>query len=476
MTLSLCVLIVLTSLTLSTDLQAQKVWEVILPAKADSELHRTVFSISCHGDVCVATTATFAPPSTPNLSQIFSSKDGGQSWTRVASELPQWDYRSGGGKRGISFEAAQQIDSLNAVIADGFSGWLAFTNDGWKTYRLDSSLAEAGSSSKGVFFANAAEGMLWKAFGFFHSTIDSGKTWKQVIFNEAASNGIACQSYGNSTFRVIDTKQRIFTTHDNWTSWDTTTIAINGPLTDTSFHVFQVVLSRTDTITILGWRWDATSSNGGSLAMAVSPDLGMTWKEVDLPRNNGIFYPSTNPIPFEWKQNMVLSGKDSVGRILRSTDWGASWKVDTVVLSTGMPYHKIYPATVSDSGRVIAAVVDNSTVFGSASLVYLKETTASVEDANRNYQYLYIQAYPNPVHSRLSLKFHGMIVGPVSTLRCRIYDVLGRTVMDLSKLAQVGSNGDFSEFDADVSDLTPGVYFVSYTLGGAEYVKQFLKY
>lgn len=469
-------LIFFASLTISSGLYAQGVWEVILPAKDDAQLYRTVFAISCHEDNCVATTATFAPPSTPNLSQIYASKDGGKSWSPVAPELPQWDYRSGGGKRGISFEAAQQIDSLNAVIADGFSGWLAFTHDGWKTYRLDSSLAEVGGFSKGVFFANAAEGMLWKAFGFFHSTIDSGKTWKQVIFNEPASNGVACQSYGDATFRIVDNKQRIFTTHDNWVTWDTTSIAINGPLIDTSFHAFQVVLSRTDTMTILGWRNDATSTNGGSLALAVSPDLGQTWKEVDLPRRNGIFYTTTNPVTFEWKQHMVLSGKDSVGRILRSSDWGRSWKLDTVTLSTGMPYHKVFPSAVSASGRLLAAVADTNSVNGSSSFVYLKEPTASLNGADRNYQYLYIQAYPNPAHDRLRLKLYGMIVGPISTLRSRIYDVLGRTVKDLSKQAQAGSNGDYSEFDADVSDLAPGLYFISYTLGGAEYVRQFSKY
>jgi hypothetical protein len=469
-------LIALASLISVSDLQAQLVWEVVLPAKVDPQLHRAVYSISCYGDHCIATTATYSP-TIPNLSMIFASTNGGFSWSQVAADFPQWDYLSTGGRRGLTFDPAQQIDSLNAVIADGFAGWVAFTHDGWKTWRLDSSLAEIGGRTiAGVFFASAAEGMLWKPFGFFWSTIDSGKTWKEVAFSDGASNGVACQSYGNKTFRVVDNKQRIFTTYDNWSTWDTTHMSLNGPLADTSFHFFQCGLSRSDTIIIWGWRWDATSTNKGALAIALSTDLGQTWDEVDLPRNNGIYYATTNPIPVEWKQHMVLTGKDSVGRILQTFDGGIHWRMDTVALSTQMPYYKVYPATVSSSGRVIAAVSDISAVYGSASLAYLKVSKASVKDADRNYQYLYIGAYPNPVHDILSLKMLGMIVGPVSTLRSRIYDVLGRTVRDLSKQAQAGSNGDFSEFDTDVSDLAPGVYFVSYTLGGAEYVRQFLKY
>jgi hypothetical protein len=470
-------LLLAASLTVTSGLHAQYRWKVVYPAKVDSKFYRATLALSCAGETCIATTVVYSPPTIPNRNVILRSTDGGLTWSEVAGDIPQWNFY-GTSRRGLNFDAAQQIDSLNAVIVDGFAGgWIITTHDGWKTYKIDSTYSGTNTGGpKGVFFANVAEGMLWEPFGFFWSTVDSGRTWKRVIFADQTSNGIACQAYGGRMFRVVDDRQRIFTTKDNWSTWDTTQVSINGPLSDTSFHAFQVVLGRADTVTILGWRWDATANTHASSAIAFSVDLGATWREVELPKTNGIFYTTTDPISFEWQQHMVLSGKDSLGRILRSADRGVTWRIDTIREIDGNPVHKTFPATVTGTGRVIASVTDNNTSFGSASLAYLEEIKLAVNDADRNYQYLFIKAYPNPVHDVLNLKLHGMIVGPASTLRSRIYDVLGRTVRDISKQAQAGSNGEFSEFEADVSDLAPGVYFVSYTLGGAEYVKQFLKY
>jgi photosystem II stability/assembly factor-like uncharacterized protein len=466
---TLVFLIALASLTISSGLRAQYQWKVLRPSRVDDTFYRAPLAISCNGDNCLATEIVFSP-SVGNTNVILSSHDGGVSWIQVAKDVPQWDYYGQSGKRGITYESALQIDSLTAII--GSPAMIVITRDGWKTWTADSTYAGVlGSSPRAIRFAGTAEGMIYDGFGLYWSSVDSGNTWKRV----STGYGSSFETYGDSTFRVFERPNLIFTTRDNWSTRDTTHINLTGPLADTTFHPQEFVFGRNDSVAVLGWTWDAFTRSGTSKRLALSNDLGQTWRETDLPMHNGLWYANTALNGLNW-DHMVLAGNDSVGRIVHSTDRGLTWRMDTVPMSNGIAYHTVFPVAISGSGRVLAGVQDTTSLYGSANLVYLEERKASVNNADRNYQYLYIQAYPNPVHALLSLKLYGMIVGPVSTLRSRIYDVLGRTVKDLSKQAQSGSNGDFSEFEADVSDLAPGVYFVSYTLGGAEYVRQFLKY
>lgn len=464
-------LLLLASLTFTSGLQAQYRWNVLRPSKLDAEFYRAILAISCNGDNCIATEVVFAP-TVGNYNIVLNSHDGGLTWNRVAEGIPQYDYYDGSGRLGLYFGAAQQIDSLNAIIGSSQSGFLVRTRDGWKTWDVDSTYMGAlGASPRDIKFADLAEGMLNDGFGLYWSTVDSGKTWKRVVTN----GGTSFAAYGDSTFRVFESPNRILTTRNNWTTQDTTRISLTGPLSDTSFHFTEFVFGPGDSVAIRGLRWDTTSRNGLSIRLALSTDFGTDWTEADIPKNNGIFLANTSPHGLDWR-HMVLAGDDSSGKIIHSTDQGLTWRMDTVPLSNGLAYFSVWPVAVTGSGRVLAGVLDTTSFAGSSSLVYLEKSTASVDDAERNYQYLYIQAFPNPVHDRLGLKFFGMYVGPVNTLSSRIYDVLGRTVKDLSKQAQAGSNGEISEFSADVSDLAPGIYFVSYKLGGAEYVKQFLKY
>src|SRR5579883_95904 len=146
---------------LSSGTHAQYRWHVVLPDPIDTLFYRGFSSISCSGENCIATEIIYA-----NLSHqdrllgdsnvILCSHDGGMSWSPVAAGIPRWKYDSLGKSRvGLYFDASQQIDSLDAIVADKQYGVTIITHDGWKTWRVDSSNKDGIHS---VNFANVAEG------------------------------------------------------------------------------------------------------------------------------------------------------------------------------------------------------------------------------------------------------------------------------------------------------------------------------
>jgi photosystem II stability/assembly factor-like uncharacterized protein len=442
----LSILMLLASLTITSGLRAQYRWHVVLSDRVDTMFYRGITSISCNGENCIATEVIYAP-GVGDSNVILCSHDGGLSWSPVAAGIPQWMYT--GGKQGLYYDASQQIDSLNAVVAD-VHGFVLTTHDGWKTWRVDSS--EKGNIYS-VNFANVSEGMMQAPFGFYWTTVDSGNDWRGEVFD----NGVATYSYGNSMFRLFNSPNEIFTTHNNWNSWDTTYIASNGPLADTSFHSYAFFFGSGDTLTIEGWRWKDSTDFHASLAMALSTDFGAHWNELSVPRNNGIYFGAyAIQLSLDWK-HMVMAGNDSVGRIVQSFDGGAHWECDTVPLSSGIPYHNVMPFAVTGSGRLLAGIVDDSGFLGSSSLVFLEPVPSSVRAPVISQEAFTI--FPNPATSEIQIS---SIAGNISIL-----DPLGR-----SYEVPVLSGEDARPTRLDVSSLPWGVYFISDGTSRTKFVKE----
>jgi photosystem II stability/assembly factor-like uncharacterized protein len=442
------------SLLISTSgLRAQYHWHIILPDRTDSTFYQGPSSISCNGENCVATEVIYASLSNQKLllgdsSVILSSHDGGLSWSVVAAGIPRWKYDSSGkGKTGVIYNISQQVDSLNVVVVDNESNEVLTTHDGWKTWHVDSNSAVYNLYS--VYFANAVEGMLEAPFGFYWSTIDSGDHWKQEVFG----NGIAYHSYGDSMFRVFNAPDQIFTTHDNWNTWDTTTIALNGPLADTSFHAYEIFFGSGDTLAVEGWRWKDTTDYHASVAMAFSTDFGANWSELPVPKNNGIYFATTLQESLDW-HHMVMAGNDSVGRIVQSFDGGMQWECDTVPLGNGIPYYSITPFAVTGSGRVLAGIADDSGYVNSSYLAYLEADPSIVRPQIQSNDSFSV--YPNPCTNILNI----LNVDNFGT-EISILDPLGRRY-------EVPRNGDM----LDVSTLPSGVYFISDGHTRAKFVKE----
>ncbi len=432
------ILFLLASLALPSGLRAQYHWHVVLPDRVGSFYHG-ITSISCNGENCIATEVIYSPH-VGDSNVIICSNDGGLNWSVVAPGIPQWTYS--GGKQGLYYDASQQIDSLNAIVADKH-GFVLITNDGWKTYRVDSTQMD---NIYSVYFANASEGMVEAPFGFYWSTVDSGNHWKQEVFD----NGVASDSYGDSMFRLFNSPSEILTTHDNWNTWDTTYIASNGPLADTSFHPYAFFFGAGDTLAIEGWRWKDLTDYHASLAMAFSTDFGMRWNELSVPQNNGIYFGAyAIQLSLDWN-HMVMAGNDSVGRIVQSFDGGADWECDTVPLSSGIPYYSVVPFAVTGSGRLLAGVADDSGFLGSSSLAYLEQVPSSVNtpsDLPEN------TVFPDPATNEIQITSSE---GNISIL-----DPLGRSY----EIKQTANT-------LDISALPPGVYFVSDGIRRAKFVKE----
>ncbi|HWF43903.1 MAG TPA: hypothetical protein VG537_04600, partial [Candidatus Kapabacteria bacterium] len=367
------ILLLLASLTFVSGLRAQSSaqyrWHIVLPSRVDSVYFRGPISISCNCENCIAVEVVFSK-TVGDSNVILSSHDGGFSWSVATVGIPQWlsdtmvMYPDVATQTGLYYNVAQQIDSLNAIISDVNKGVVIITHDGWKTWRADSSFKRTPVTH--LHFFNAAEGML-QSEGYFWTTLDSGNHWKREDFDAPYAIAIACWSYGASMFRVLMNPDTILTTHNNWNSSDTTYIAQNGPLADTSFHSTYYAFGGGDTIVIEGWRWGGIMDYHMSSAIAFSSDLGAHWKELGVPRNNNILL---NPSLFDWR-HMVITGRDSLGRILQSFDGGSQWECDTVPLSNGTPYSFISPLAVTGVGRVLAGVL----VSTGSSLAYLEKIT-----------------------------------------------------------------------------------------------------
>jgi Secretion system C-terminal sorting domain len=442
----------LACLSISSGLQAQYRWHIVLPDHSDT-IYRGITSISCSGESCTAE-ELISPPNKADSNVILQSSDGGLDWTAIGG-LPQYVYDTSGEWASLVFDAVQQIDSLDAIAADMEAAVIVRTYDGWKTWSADSSLIDSyfdGFSVNppdvyGLDFANAAEGMLNEGFSFYLSTTDSGKHWTEIHFPGASSY----HSYGSGMFRVFKAPGTIFATHDGWNTIDTTPIAMNGPLLDTGFHAGELVFGNGDTLAITGNRLDSADFYS-STAMALSTDFGLHWTELPLPRNNGI-YLSGGLLPrLNW-DHIALAAEDSVGRILMGSNHGASWELDTVPLDNGASYFNVECLAVTDSGRVIASIQPDSDSLGSSDLVYLEPNPpAGVETWERVVNGTYL--YPNPASSVLNIS------SVISNSPVHIYSVLGQEVLH----GILSSSGNVS---FEVSSLTDGIYLVQLEIGEA---------
>lgn len=437
------ILFLLASLTLPVGLRAQYLWHIVLPDHVDTN-YRGITSISCSGESCTALEVLYST-NIGDSNVVLHSTDGGLDWTAIGT-IPQRIYDSLD-RIGLYFDALAQIDSLSAIAVDMELAVILRTFNGWKTWTVDSSLYEAYLSNTSlnqpsvydIDFANTAEGMMNEGFGFYLSTVDSGEHWKQLIFHGSTSY----HSYGSGVFRVFSSPATIFTTHDNWDTNDTTFISYNGPLVDTSFSPGEIIFGNGDTLAILGARWDKTDFNH-SMAMALSTDLGVHWTELPLPRENGIYYSNLSLTRINW-DHIVIAGQDSLGRILQSTDRGASWELDTVSSSDGVPYYNISNTAVTGSGRVLASITPDVDYLGSSSLAYLEPVPSSVETWERTVYGTHL--YPNPATDILNIQ------SVEENLPVHIFDVLGREVIT-TKLSSTGT------VTINVSALPRGIYIV----------------
>ena len=196
-------------------------------------------------------------------------------------------------------------------------------------------------------------------------------------------------------------------------------------------------------------------------------DGGEHWEAFQLQTNN--------PINIEFLNDTLgfASGTSHNGDNhlnFYTTNGGASWEPDTVRFP---PYDGGgYPL----SGHVF---LNSKTLFAmdEGNLFIRSWPPGSIPASVQNNlgwnpgDFLWIETYPNPAGDHIHVDLSGMWSQPGATLSADLLDMLGKKVMDLSSLANLGNNGSTSDFVFDVSTLPAGVYMLRYSLGGYSFAR-----
>ncbi len=194
---------------------------------------------------------------------------------------------------------------------------------------------------------------------------------------------------------------------------------------------------------------------------------GNSWESIQLATDNPI-----DGIQFLNDTLGFASGSNHFGDRhlnLFTTDGGKIWIPDTVR----------FPAYDGGGGYPLGgfSFLDSATIIATSGTSLFKRSwpPATSSESVRTALgwnpgvFLWVDNYPNPATNHLRIRLSGMWSNSGAPLTAGMLDLLGRKVLDLTNLANLGNNGNTSDFDVDVSALPAGVYMVHYTLGGYSY-------
>lgn len=107
--------------------------------------------------------------------------------------------------------------------------------------------------------------------------------------------------------------------------------------------------------------------------------------------------------------------------------------------------------------------------------IYKEDTTINVDETNDIYlSPLYIFIKPHPVKKKMTVILYDLKYYKNGNISCRIYDMNGFFMKDISYEAKLNNNGKTSEFEVDVDGLIPGVYFIQFECGKYIRSKKFM--
>jgi photosystem II stability/assembly factor-like uncharacterized protein len=265
--------------------------------------------------------------------------------------------------------------------------------------------------------------------------------------------------------------------------------AISGTNEKGSFYVTNLIAS-TDGGKI--WQTRYTFPNGlqGAESKFISPLVGYIalsplntvkdsingrlWKTLD-----GGFHWSIIPNVYgkTFFQPPVFSKNNKYGitigakwnEIFFTKDSGYTWFADSVVYSGSTANIIFYfPYFIDDSTAFIVSNVGFWTKT-------LSDVKASVEvRPMTSNQYLFITTNPSPAYTNtIHCGLYGLFsLNNVHSLSLKIYDLVGKEVMDISKIAQDNSNGITAFFDIPIQKLTAGVYILNLATDNGGFTKK----
>jgi photosystem II stability/assembly factor-like uncharacterized protein len=402
-------------------------------------------AVSCHEEVSMVICEKNVLDSGVHV-QVFvflRSNNGGQSWQEFDPPLLQ-NYGISAGN--YKLNAIQVIDSNNIVVC-GSTGVILRTFDGGVTWAKQSiSDSSALPDFTCVHFSDPGTGIVSSSGGEAGSpnlyiTVDSGNHWTPITLTSDPTL-VSAHSYESESFRVTLSSNVIYTTHDNWGTYDSAEVA--GPLMlDNLGYSFG-----------LGDTLVAYNLNG-SPDPELTTDGGMLWLQ---PSNlNDSTFDATDMSSLEQNPVFLVGGELDTTRlnnVFVSFDNGATWQTRLIQPANDTPIFWIRHVAVTGSGEAVAIIVAQRGAGQNVEqdyLGYLAPIQASVNAPSPLPSTFAI--YPNPATNEIQVTSSE---GNISIL-----DPLGRSY----EVKQSGNT-------LDVSSLPSGVYFVSDGVSRAKFVKE----
>jgi photosystem II stability/assembly factor-like uncharacterized protein len=449
-------------------LHAQFLWHVTHPDYDGNYLY--IFNeISCYGNTCSTCGQLLDTANKRVKSMVWRSIDAGRTWNIQDPGLG-WRYGNEAtfNNLRVPLRFIQQIDSLNvAAISD--SGLFVRSSDGgnsWQGVYMTQGYPYGGSFS--FHFHDPLSGILNLHLNtdsarkdkriIVLTTIDGGAHWDTVKENieRVQKTGFTGYSYGKGKYRIYRQPfDRIFTTHDNWATVDSTPIILPFDSdTGKKYFIFSINFSGGDTLIASGAHLAKDNPFGMEAFIMRSTDAGMTWSDPMIFPEFNIAVSTTRMDRDTLFAQVSGYGESAVNKVLMSTNRGKSWNVDTLKLDEkywGRSYNGL---SMAADGSPIVSFSQAGNALNSTSILIRGERKAtSVRPDAKNTTNTYI--YPNPATSELNISSQ-----PSRSIR--IIDILGREVMQ----RKASSDGTLT---FDVSSLARGVYIVTSETFGRQY-------
>ncbi|MBS1902589.1 MAG: T9SS type A sorting domain-containing protein [Bacteroidetes bacterium] len=397
-------------------------------------------SLSCKGNNCTAGAIITTDPNhaVSKRLTIFRSNDGGVSWHEQPFQIQYPLFLTNSGITKI-----QQIDSLHAVgIAD--AGYVIRTTDAGITWRklpfpVNRQLSDIDYSDSltGIVVGVGLDSEVF-------TTTDGGSTWTDRT-QPGYSYLCSCRSFGNGVFRFFRIGHGpIYTTRNNFKTVDSSKLIFDS-LSDPKNHydIENCTYTSGDTILAYGRLWpkDTVDIGGGYGLIMRSTDGGVTWEKPSIYPTSKISY-VTKTTPLD--RDTIYADGFSNFNILFSTDRGASWRSDTIIVDTSFSPSACWGLAMTGDGHPIASF--SFDIFPRASILSRGRSGLSHVEVVEKIRY-YTYCYPNPAHNvvHISSIDHSNRYG--------LYDIFGRVVAR-GVLSAEGTA------DIDVSHLPPGMYAV----------------
>ena len=420
----------------ATSMRAQYNWHV---AHSDQILD-TQFafrSVSCSGNNCTvgAIKVDFSPFQLQGL--FYQSTDGGKSWY---TQIPKVNFPAN--FFNIGFTKIQRIDSLN-IVAISDSGLVLRSFDAGNTWERQ--ICPTSYLLTDVHFSDPMTGIITAAGASNNVflTSDGGKDWSISHFSDPFL--AQCHSYGNGKFRILKYAfGPIYTTYDSFENVDSTSLIFDS-LTVPRWYAYIVTyctFGGGDTILAYGRfaQKDTLDAYDGNGLIIRSLDGGKHWEKPFTFPN---IYFTQIEYTTDMNRDTVIAVGHSANHILLSTDRGASWKVDSLVIDTS--YSADWPGGIAmtSDAHLIASFSPSPLLNGQSVLIRGEISKANVYDMIAYETHV----YPNPAAGIVT-------VSSIDVSRqVFVYDLLGREVLK-------GTLSTSGNITFDLTSFPPSLYTI----------------